>query len=180
MASEKQIAANRRNARNSTGPRSSSGKKRASQNALRHGLARPISSAAFDREVEALALQFAGEAADKPTVELARAAAEAEFELARVRRVKIALIERVAALGQFDDFPQLIQSIKDELASMAGRSRRRPKFAVDPPPMPSQEPDRTAEAIRRSLPELVKLRRYESRAALRRDRSIRAIALRWK
>ncbi len=39
MATEKQIAANRRNATNSTGPRSKSGKERSRMNALRHGLA---------------------------------------------------------------------------------------------------------------------------------------------
>jgi hypothetical protein len=38
MASAKQIAANRRNAARSTGPRTLSGKKRASMNAIRHGL----------------------------------------------------------------------------------------------------------------------------------------------
>lgn len=39
MASEKQIAANRRNATRSTGPRTLSGKARSRTNALRHGLA---------------------------------------------------------------------------------------------------------------------------------------------
>jgi hypothetical protein len=39
MASEKQIAANRRNAQKSRGPRSVAGKARASRNAIRHGLA---------------------------------------------------------------------------------------------------------------------------------------------
>jgi hypothetical protein len=39
MATEKQIAANRKNAARSTGPRTMSGKKRSSKNALRHGLA---------------------------------------------------------------------------------------------------------------------------------------------
>jgi len=38
MASERQIAANRRNARKSSGPHSGAGKKRASRNAYRHGL----------------------------------------------------------------------------------------------------------------------------------------------
>jgi hypothetical protein len=57
----------------------------------------------------------------------------------------------------------------------------RPKFAVDPlPEMPSEEPQRTAEAVRRILPELMRLNRYESRAVTRRDRAIRAIALRSK
>src|SRR6476660_2520353 len=39
MASEKQIAANRMNAKKSRGPRSAGGKARASRNATRHGLA---------------------------------------------------------------------------------------------------------------------------------------------
>ena len=108
--------------------------------------------------MEALARQFAGEAADKLTVELARAAAEAELELARVRRTKIALIERVAALERLDDGPHLRQFIKDQLASIAGRAPRRSKLAVDPP-MPTEDPDRTAEGMRRILPELLKLRR---------------------
>ena len=38
VASAKQIAANQRNAKKSTGPRTSAGKARASQNALKHGL----------------------------------------------------------------------------------------------------------------------------------------------
>ena len=38
MGSERQIAANRRNAQNSTGPRSAAGKRRAIRNSYRHGL----------------------------------------------------------------------------------------------------------------------------------------------
>jgi hypothetical protein len=38
MATPKQIAANRRNAANSTGPKTGSGKRRSRQNAWRHGL----------------------------------------------------------------------------------------------------------------------------------------------
>jgi hypothetical protein len=186
MASERQIAANQRNARNSSGPRSTSGKKRASQNAYRHGLTKPITSAEFAREVDTLARQIAGDTEDNIKIELARGAAEAELELVRVRRVKVALIERVSAFGRFD-VPNRFASPKDELAWMlqhfcgATLWKGRPKFAVDPlPVMPSQEPQRTAEAVRRALPDLLKLNRYESRAVTRRDRAIRTIMLRSK
>ena len=39
--------------------------------------------------------------------------------------------------------------------------------------MPSQEPDRSAEAVRRVLPELRQLDRYERRAAAQRERAVR-------
>lgn len=38
MTSEAQVAANRRNARKSTGPKTAAGKRRVSQNAQRHGI----------------------------------------------------------------------------------------------------------------------------------------------
>jgi hypothetical protein len=44
--------------------------------------------------------------------------------------------------------------------------------------LPSSEPDRTAEAMRRALPELLKLDRYERSAAGRRDRAVRLIVAR--
>ena len=41
--------------------------------------------------------------------------------------------------------------------------------------MPSQEADRLAEVVRRALPELLKLDRYERRAAGLRYRALRAL-----
>jgi hypothetical protein len=41
--------------------------------------------------------------------------------------------------------------------------------------MPEEEAQRTAEAVRRALPELVRLTRYERRAAGRRERAIRRL-----
>ena len=103
MASERQIAANRRNARKSTGPRSGAGKKRASRNAYRHGLALNITSTAvFAKQLDKLVGQIAGETEDAMELERARAIAQAELELARVRQAKVALIERACAFGALD------------------------------------------------------------------------------
>jgi hypothetical protein len=173
MASERQLAANRRNARKSTGPRSGAGKTRASRNAYRHGLTLSITSTAeYAKQLETLFRKIAGDTKDPVKLERARAIAQAELELARVRRAKVALIERASALGELDP-PRLTdaQTVRLFNAFLGGR-------LIDPKPidasatMPSQEPDRSAEAIRRVLPELCKLERYERRAATRRDRAV--------
>jgi hypothetical protein len=53
MATERQIAANRRNAQNSTGPRSRAGKKRVSRNSYRHGLSYGVAATTeFAKHVE--------------------------------------------------------------------------------------------------------------------------------
>src|SRR4051812_22386212 len=99
MATKAQIEANRRNGLRSRGPRSLCGKKRASRNALRHGLARKNSSACFLVALEKLACRIAGDCPTPTVLEYARAAAEAKLEIGRVRRAKASLIQRVRALG---------------------------------------------------------------------------------
>ena len=170
MASEWQIAANRRNARKSTGPRSGAGRKRASRNAYRHGLTLNISStAAFAKQLDRLARKIAGDTEDEIVLERARAFAQAELELARARRAKIALIERASAFGELDS-PQLTATRIGHLnALLRGRETKPIDGSAA---MPSQEPERSAEAVRRVLPELRKLDRYERRAAAQRDRAV--------
>jgi hypothetical protein len=136
MASEKEIGANRRNAGKSTGPRSASGKRRASWNAYRHGLSKPMFGAEFASGIEALARRLAGSATDPMTLALARDTAEAVLELARVRRVKVAPIERAHRFGRVDA-PKIFKSPKDEAAWItqhyfgATAVEGRPKFAVE-------------------------------------------------
>src|SRR6266700_1116465 len=111
MASERQIAANRRNARKSTGPRSGEGKKRASCNAYRHGLTLSItSSAAYAKQLDKLVREIAGNTEDPILLERARAIAQAELEHGRVRRVKVALIERASVFAELDP-PQAFRSV---------------------------------------------------------------------
>jgi hypothetical protein len=180
MATERQIAANRRNARKSTGPRSNAAKRRTGRNAYRHGLTLSLtSSAAFAKRLDKLARNIAGDSKSEIILQLARAAAQAELDLARVRHIKVALIERVSALGALDA-PQVFGALAGEMrylkSILSGRAPPLLPERIDPlATMPTEEPERTAEAVRRALPELAKLNRYESRAVSRRDRAIREI-----
>ena len=102
MASERQIAANRRNAAKSTGPRSAAGKQRAGGNAVRHGLFSLATRRSALEEIEALAHSLAGEGAGDILLAHARSAAEADIEMNRARRAKLALIERVESFGSVE------------------------------------------------------------------------------
>src|SRR5262249_20000195 len=180
MASERQIAANRRNARRSTGPRSAASRKRSSRNSLRHGLAAGVATTAERlKHIERLARKIAGASADVVTLGNARTLAQAAFDLAQIRRVKGALISRVMAFGAFET----PDSIEPKEVRRLIRALKRGEFVVPErvefPAMPAADPERTAEAIRRALPELIKLDRYERRAAVRRARALRSF-MAWK
>lgn len=89
MVSRAQIAANRRNAQKSTGPKSAVGKARVAQNALKHGLAvavRNVPEQVVD--LAALAAQLSGTEKEPNPTGRARMAAAAELELLRVRRAR--------------------------------------------------------------------------------------------
>lgn len=96
MTSERKIAANRRNAQKSRGPRSAAGKSTASRNALRHGLAavtpRQPGSAS---EVERFAKALCGDDDDPFLCERARIIAQNNFVLAAITAQQLAVIERL-------------------------------------------------------------------------------------
>jgi hypothetical protein len=105
-------------------------------------------------------------------LEYARAFAQAELDLARVRRAKVALMERASAFGELDP-PQLTVTQMIRVFNAFERGRLIVPKPIDASAtMPSPEPDRSAEAARRVLPELRKLDRYERRAAAQRDRAV--------
>ena len=60
MATDRQIAANRRNGSLGRGPKTSAGKARSSRNALKHGLSIPVNrNETLRRQIEVLALILA-------------------------------------------------------------------------------------------------------------------------
>jgi len=171
VASERQIAANRRNAIKSTGPRSSGGKKRASRNAHRHGLAAPMAfDAQLAQEVDRLARKIAGDA--KSAIAQASTVAEAFLELAHVRQIKVELIDCVAASGDLGQGPELTPLERAPRSLPPGRIGA-PEPIEPSVQLPPHPPDRAAEALRRALPRLTTLDRYERRAARRLDRALR-------
>jgi hypothetical protein len=125
------------------------------------------------RDIERLAREIAGATTDSVALEGARTIAQAELDLAQVRQAKVGLISRVVALGEVQRPPafQSIREIKRALRALDRGELYRPK--LEAPAMPITEPELTAEAIRRALPELIKLERYERRAAGRRARALR-------
>ena len=113
MTSERKKTSNRKNAQNSTGPRTELGRRRSRRNALRHGLAIAIGSdPAFSEEIEALAtaLERGG---GQIVGEFARQVAEAELDLLRIRKLKAARFHAVVGNpeAKLSDYSELSESL---------------------------------------------------------------------
>ena len=166
MPSERQIAANRQNALSSSGPRSRAGKRRSSANAFRHGLNRMISLRAGE-DIEALADLLVGPNAGEDTLDLSRSFVRAQLDLIRIREIKCDLLERVYRLG-IVDAPPLFRSRWAEIRYVMRQPfdlpLRWPKRFDHAGAMPSNRDERAVEAMRRLLPHLANVNRYEMRA----------------
>ena len=120
MATEKQIAANRANAKRSTGPKTARGKMVSSRNAYRHGLSRPLSpSVDTSAKLEAIAQAVTGEGEEQliSAAEFARA----QLELLRIRAKRA---EMVTAIER-DDTQQLRPLVALDRYERYAHTRRR-------------------------------------------------------
>jgi hypothetical protein len=121
MASERKIAANRRNAKKSTGPRSKAGREASRRNARRHGLAIAIETdPAFHRDIEELAKTLS---VSQDADEYARDAARAEFDLLRIRKIRASLFEALS-LEANDATSANLAEFNDKLAKLERYERR--------------------------------------------------------
>ena len=147
MTSPAKIAANRRNARRSTGPRSAAGKARARRNAFRHGLATPASldHVAMDR-IDNLVDALTIDVHSQLEFQLATVAAEAQVEIERVRQTKVNLVNRASA------------QLREEGAGLLSAG------------------ERAALAFAGKTEILMACERYERRAISRRNRALHALA----
>jgi hypothetical protein len=114
MATEKQIAANRENAKRSTGPKTAAGRLMSSRNAYRYGFSCPLP---FDpatlAKVDALAHALAGKEADQESLTTAAEVVEAQLELSRIRATRTALIAKI----------EFIETDKQELRRLLALDR---------------------------------------------------------
>jgi hypothetical protein len=184
MTSARKIAANRANARRSTGPRTAAGRARVARNAVRHGLS--VSVLADPRlggKALALARHIAGE---DGAFDLALAVAEATLDLRRIRDRRDDLLagavtaatSTMATIGAAactaspetnrgapiprDGFTNL-----DRVAPQVGKLEASVDAAADG--------ERASAALRELAPELRRLDRYERRALSRRKTAIRRL-----
>jgi hypothetical protein len=103
IVSSRRLAANRNNALLSTGPKTELGKLASRNNALRHGLARPVTEDAdAATRVEFLAKVLEASRNDPWYCELARDLAESLVDLQRVRGVRAQILHQLGDLENAD------------------------------------------------------------------------------
>lgn len=128
MASDKQIAANRRNAQKSTGPKTLTGRATSSRNAFRHGLTKPL---ADDPRTLAEARQLAdaifGAVTDPERRELHMHFVLAHLEVRRIRAARNQMLSAMmAALSNGSD-PRAIKHLSgyDRYERLAKQRQKR-------------------------------------------------------
>jgi hypothetical protein len=147
MTSEAKIAANRRNAQRSTGPRTALAKARVRRNALRHGLAAlVVGDPAVATEVDRVAAAICSPQVERWERDQALIVAEAQVNLKRIRKERTHIMEQML----------LVPPLQDPNA----------------PNTPSRVNRRAP-----NLTQLLRLERYERRALSRRKRAVRLASL---
>lgn len=129
MTTPRQLAANRRNARLSTGPRSALGKRRVALNALRHGLSVAVpADPALAKEIVELAEGIADGSTDPEVQERARGVAVVQIDLERVRQARQLVIARRVSAGSTEEafrreIRELVALDRYERRTMSRRKR---------------------------------------------------------
>jgi hypothetical protein len=123
MPSDRKVAANRENAKKSTGPRSEEGRCKIRRNAFRHGLAIDVAfDPYFHRAIEAMAKTIVSACAQGTTIAFARHLADAEIDLLRIREVRTALFN--AHYEKLDLQPHNYTELNYNLAKLERYERR--------------------------------------------------------
>jgi hypothetical protein len=106
MATDRQIAASRRNGSLGRGPKTSAGKARSSRNALKHGLSIPVNRDKSQRRQIAVLARILAQSEAGSLFGQAQAAAEAELELVRARAAMEAVLARAGVTAEWNGGPE--------------------------------------------------------------------------
>jgi hypothetical protein len=125
MVTEKQVAANRANAKRSTGPKTVAGRLKSSRNAFRHGLSAQLQpNIAVTERVDAMARLLVGSSADEEQRFAATEMAKAQLELLRIRATRASILAEVdLATGNLQQLQRL--AALDRYERYAHTKRRR-------------------------------------------------------
>lgn len=175
MTSERKAAANRLNAKRSTGPRSNAGRRRASRNALKHGLAATWTKDSFWSEKHASLAEALSAGAQHQLATLACSIADIEFQIVSIRSARAFLVNKFVS----DQF--MPQKQPDLVDLSAGRKHPNPNvvLAIDRLLRKlrkhyNSEAKRFSSEYSASIDVFAAFDRYENRAMQQRKRYIRA------
>jgi hypothetical protein len=126
MATEKQIAANRANAKKSTGPKSVTGKERSSRNSIKHGLSRLATRSSPAATSNAIVAALGVEEITEKQLIAAVDFASAQSELLQIQAVRAAQWSRIGLSVESDgDFKELKQLASLDRYERYARTKRR-------------------------------------------------------
>jgi hypothetical protein len=177
--SDAKIKANRANARASTGPKTTQGRRRSASNALRHALSLSVyCDAALAEEVAALAREIAGMNGNAEIQELARQVAEAQMDLRRVREARHQLLAQALSNPYYEaraavreKLAYIFQLLRDDAPDVSVATLT--EYLTTTP----EGPHKMATILSQEIQRLSVMDRYERRARSRRKFAIRALDL---
>jgi hypothetical protein len=136
MATERQIAANRANAKRSTGPKTAAGKMKSSRNSYKHGLSRdlPLHNPAFRARMDEMMETFLdGREPTDENMDAAAEFAEAQLKLLQVRRMRMDIFEDIdQERWELQAFSRLVTLNRYERLERTKRRRASEKLLSPP------------------------------------------------
>jgi hypothetical protein len=164
MTSERRLAANRKNAKRSTGPRTARGKLRVRSNAVQHGLATTaLRHPTLAIEVQRMAKAICAESKSQLQFDQALSIAESELMLTKVRSTRFGALQFLSSIAPAGNDP--VAASSEALAQVVMHAAAQDEVLGAMQDGPA--------AFQRALAEMARYGRYERRALSRRQRAIR-------